>query len=85
MEQITNIYSLSDGIDAFVVTRGDARQPDPYSGINVCHYVNDDPAHVRDSRAVVCRSLGIGEDNLVVPRQIHSADVAILIGGPSSP
>lgn len=81
MEQIINTYALADGIEAFVVTRGDATLSDPYSGINVCHYVRDAQSHVRDSRREVCRCLGIREESLVVPRQIHSADVAILIGG----
>lgn len=85
MEQIITTYPLGDGIEAFVVTRGRVDVSDSYSGINVCHYVHDDPAHVRASREEVCRQLGIGADALVVPRQIHSADVAVLIGGASSP
>lgn len=85
MEDIISFYPLTADIEAFVVTRGVATDGDTYSSVNMCHYVGDVPGHVRDSRAEVCRRLGIPVANLVVPRQIHSADVAVLIGGPSSP
>lgn len=85
MDEIITIYPISADIEAFVVNRGDCTDADSYSQINVCHYVNDDPRHVEVSRQEVCRRLGISIESLVVPRQVHSADVAILIGGASSP
>lgn len=78
MSQIINIYPIADGIEAFVVMRGEVDASDPYSGINVCHYVHDTPEHVEASRDEVCRLLRINRDALIVPRQIHSADVAVV-------
>lgn len=85
MDEIITIYPLSTDIEAFVVNRGDYTDIDPYSGINVCHYVHDNPQHVEASRREICSRLGIHVESLVVPRQTHSSDVAILIGGASSP
>lgn len=50
----------------------------PYGEFNLCHYTGDSPAHVAQCRRLLAEALGIGEDRIVVPRQVHSAEVAVI-------
>jgi len=49
-----------------------------YGGFNACHYVGDDPVHVAESRLRLARELDIAPERMVIPRQIHSTDVAVI-------
>lgn len=51
-----------------------------YAGLNVGLGSNDDPGRVRENRAAVARSLGIEPGRLFTPFQVHSADVATIMG-----
>ncbi len=44
-------------------------------GLNLSFNVGDDPANVRSNRDLFLKELGIREDDLAIPRQIHSATV----------
>lgn len=79
-------YDLGRGITAFSTLRGDDfSEYDPYSGFNACHYVGDSPDHVAASRRQLATELGIPESNIIIPRQTHSADVAVISEIPASP
>lgn len=51
-----------------------------YAGLNVGLGSNDDPGRVRENRAAVARSLNVESERLFTPFQVHSADVATLVG-----
>ena len=60
-------------------SRGDVEAvASPYEGFNLCHYTGDDSRHVARCRRMLAEALGIGEERIVVPRQIHSAKVAVI-------
>ena len=46
-----------------------------YGDLNLCHYVNDNLAHVELNREIFCAYHGIERDRLFVPRQTHSCNV----------
>lgn len=46
-----------------------------YGGLNLCHYVNDELAHVDENRALFCSYHDIERERLFVPRQTHSRNV----------
>lgn len=71
-------YDLGSGIKAFSTLRSARSADEPYSGFSVCHYTGDDPAHVEACRDELCRGLGIDRRHLVVPRQTHSSEVAVV-------
>ena len=48
----------------------------PYASLNCSLSGGDDPAHVRENRARVARSLGLTPDRLVGLTQVHGAEVA---------
>lgn len=72
------------GITALSIERGEHSEGSPYSGFNACHYVGDDPAHVAACRDDIAAMLGITPRQLVIPRQTHSARVAV-VTDPSAP
>lgn len=72
------------GVVAFSTLRSAASPADPYSGFSACHYTGDSPDHILACRSALCRMLGIAPERLVIPRQTHSANVAMIHGaGPS--
>lgn len=71
-------YYLGSSIKAFSTLRSARSADEPYSGFSVCHYTGDDPAHVEGCRDELCRGLGIDRRHLVVPRQTHSSEVAMV-------
>lgn len=69
------------GITAFTTPRNcnnSASASDPYSSFNVCHYVGDTPEHLAMCRELLCQHLDISNQQLVIPRQTHTANVAII-------
>lgn len=67
-----------DGLRAFNTTRGNASEDDFYSEINLCDYTNDNIAHVAACRDALCNQLDIPMDHLVMPRQTHTTNVAVV-------
>jgi hypothetical protein len=51
---------------------------DAYSEFSLCHYVGDAEAHWRDCRRRLAQHLGVELDRLIVPRQTHSVNVAVV-------
>lgn len=64
---------------AFFTSRGVVDGFDgSYNGFNVCHYTGDSISHVSDCRRLLASRIGVGADRLVVPRQTHSTNVAVI-------
>lgn len=76
---------LADGITAFSTLRNAEDPSIPFSGFNACHYVGDDPGHVKKCRRLLAGELAISEENLIIPTQIHSASVATITHLPVDP
>lgn len=66
------------GITAFSVKRSAPRPDLPYSGFNICHYTGDSPSHIDACRQALAERLRISTDRLIIPRQTHSANVAVI-------
>lgn len=67
---------------AFSTERCACDAADPYSGFSTCSYTGDDPRHVEACRHELARFLHVGVDSLVMPRQTHSANVAVVTHTP---
>ena len=75
---------VAPGVKAYFTSRGDVTYS-PYSSFNVCHYVGDDIRHVSECRSRLCERLGISGDRLIVPRQTHSVNCAVIDSVPAGP
>lgn len=51
---------------------------DNYARFNVCDYTGDADSHIAECRMQLCDALGVDMDHLIMPRQTHSANVAII-------
>ena len=49
-----------------------------YDSFNITHYCGDSAENVRANRQILCAELGITDDCLVLPRQTHSDNIAIV-------
>ncbi|RXE61359.1 peptidoglycan editing factor PgeF [Muribaculaceae bacterium Isolate-004 (NCI)] len=63
---------------ALSTLRGATRPNDPYDGLNCCHYTGDTPQHIQTSRTLLARHLHIPLQQLIIPHQTHSANVATI-------
>lgn len=68
-------YWNTEHIIAFSTERHCTDAAAPYDGFNVTHNCGDDPAHVNACRQKLCEELGIAEDHLIVPRQVHGVRI----------
>ncbi|MDE7411992.1 MAG: peptidoglycan editing factor PgeF [Paramuribaculum sp.] len=78
-------YQLGRRVTAFSTLRGECDESDPYGGFSVCDYTGDAAVHVAECRAALCRDLGVTPDRLILPRQTHSARVAVIRDMPDIP
>lgn len=75
-----------DGVKAFSTLRGCVNPDDPYDGFSVCDYTEGfDPERVAGCRRELAAFCCVEGEALVVPRQIHSADVAVVGPGGFAP
>ena len=66
------------GVTAISTCRGCVIEGNSYSGFNACHYTGDTDEHVAQCREQLCAMLGIDRNNLIIPRQTHSLNVAVI-------
>ncbi|WP_432574686.1 peptidoglycan editing factor PgeF [Kineococcus sp. SYSU DK005] len=71
------------GVRGGFTTRAGARGEGPYAGLNLGDHVGDDPARVAAHRAALREAVGAAE--LVVPVQVHGADVVEVDGAAGGP
>lgn len=50
----------------------------PYDTFNICHYTGDDADHVGKCRSLLTEWLDVAAGRLIVPRQTHSVNVAVV-------
>ncbi|MEZ0164087.1 peptidoglycan editing factor PgeF [Kineococcus sp. LSe6-4] len=73
---------LPAGVRGGFTTRAGGRSRTPYAGLNLGDHVGDDPALVAAHREALRRALAA--DALVVPRQVHGADVVEVVSPPAT-
>ncbi|WP_432541195.1 peptidoglycan editing factor PgeF [Kineococcus sp. SYSU DK002] len=74
---------LPAGVRGGFTTRAGGTSRAPFTGLNLGDHVGDDPGVVRAHREALRRSLPA--DALVVPQQVHGADVVEVVSPPAGP
>lgn len=67
-------YPLGDGVTAFSTTRRGGVSTGLYGGFNVNAYCGDKPKHVAENRRLLCQTLDINENSLILPHQVHGIE-----------
>lgn len=71
-----DFYGMGDGVTAFSSTRHGGCSKGRYAEFNINRYCGDSEEAIRNNRWALCLMLGIDDDRLVMPHQVHETKVA---------
>ena len=69
-------YDMGPGVVAFSSTRHGGCSKGNYASFNINRYCGDDEEHIRKNREALCQTLGVSDDRLIMPHQVHETKVA---------
>lgn len=69
-------YAMGPDVVAFSSTRHGGCGKGSYAEFNINRYCGDTEEHIRRNREALCRLLGIADNRLVMPHQVHLTKVA---------
>jgi len=69
---------MSEGVKAFSSTRHGGFSKGHYAAFNINHYCGDSEEDISKNRTLLCELLGIGEDHLLMPHQVHLTEVVTI-------
>ena len=67
------VYDLHEDVVAFSTTRFGGFSTGTYGEFNINRYCGDDAEAIRKNRALLCQLLGVSDDRLIMPHQVHLA------------
>ena len=68
-------YNMGSDVLAFSTTRRGGCGKGAYAEFNITHYCGDNPDVVHQNRQALCQLLGIDDNHLVLPRQVHQVEI----------
>lgn len=71
-------YDFGEGVTAFSSTRRGGYSKGNYGEFNINRYCGDDSKAISQNREALCRLLGISDDRLVMPHQVHLTEVVAI-------
>jgi hypothetical protein len=75
-----DFYEMGAGVKAFSSTRHGGWSKGNYAAFNINRYCGDEEENIRLNRLELCQMLGINDDHLVMPHQVHETKVAQIDG-----
>ncbi len=69
---------MGHGVTAFSTTRHGGFSTGNYAALNINRYCGDNEEDIRKNREALCETLGISDDRLVMPHQVHLTKVATI-------
>lgn len=73
-------YDIGEGVTAFSTTRHGGCSTGNYAAFNINAYCGDEVAHILENRRSLAALLGIGEERIVMPHQVHDCVVRRIDG-----
>jgi len=71
-------YDFGEGVTAFSSTRHGGYSKGSYGTFNINRYCGDDPKAITQNREALCQLLGISDDHLLMPHQVHLTEVVAI-------
>jgi len=71
-----NYYNIGPDVVAFSTTRHGGCSKGQYAAFNINRYCGDSEDDIRANREALCQTLGIADNCLVMPHQVHDMKVA---------
>lgn len=78
MQTKIDYYTMGDGVVAFSTTRQGGYSKGNYAAFNINRYCGDEETAIWHNRELLCRLLGISDDRLLMPHQVHQAKTALV-------
>jgi len=73
-----HFYQLGEGAKAFSSTRHGGFSKGHYASFNINHYCGDSEESISKNRALLCDLLGIKDDRLLMPHQVHLTETRVI-------
>ena len=71
-------YDFGEGVTAFSSTRRGGYSEGNYGEFNINRYCGDKPQTIAQNREALCGLLGISDDHLLMPHQVHLTEVVAI-------
>lgn len=71
-------YHIAEGLTAFSSMRKGGYSTGRYGEFNINRYCGDSDEAIRKNREALCRLLDITDDRLLIPHQVHKAEIAVI-------
>ena len=78
MQPKLHFYHIDEGVKAFSSTRHGGYSEGCYGEFNINRYCGDSEEAVRQNRALLCQSLGIEYNRLLMPHQVHETEIVAI-------
>ena len=72
------IYPLGEGVTAFSSTRQGGYGEGRYGEFNINRYCGDEEESIRRNRETLCHLLGVEDDRLLMPHQVHKTEIVVV-------
>ena len=76
MRPVLDFYDFGPEVTAFTTTRLGSSLRDCYASFNINRFCGDTDEHISRNRALLCQRLGISDDHLLMPHQVHQTRIA---------
>ena len=73
-----HFYDFGEGVKAFSSTRHGGFSKGHYAAFNINHYCGDSEDDIAKNSSLLCDLLGIGEDRLLMPHQVHLTEMVTI-------
>ncbi len=75
MQPVLHFYDFGEGVTAFSSTRQGGYSKGSYGEFNINRYCGDSLEAISSNRALLCQLLGIDDDRLLMPHQVHETEI----------
>ena len=69
------LYNLGDKVTAFSTTRHGGCSTGNYAAFNINRFCGDNEEDIQKNHEALCHELGISDDHLIMPHQVHLTEV----------
>ena len=73
-------YNIADGVLAFSTTRKGGVSEGNYGEFNINEYCGDEPENIARNRKLLADEIGVADDHIIMPHQVHGVEVRQIAG-----
>ena len=75
---ILHLYTMGESVIAFSSTRQGGYSEGRYGEFNINRYCGDNENNIRQNKTLLCDLLGIRDEHLIMPHQVHETEVVMV-------